>query len=264
MTTSPTSQTGHRRADGAPLARAVLAAAVLQVLAPVVTIIGPGRSPGAGSGPDLLITPAGWAFSIWGVIYALAIAQAVAVLVRGAGSVSRRVQVDQVVLYAGAAVWIVLAGLDSSVATAAALIVMLVAGVDAVVTLARDVVDPRWLAVLTLGAVGLYAGWVTAACFLNVSTALVDAGVVEADRVGWQLVVMGLAVLALLTVLALSRGNLAYGAAGGWAMVGIAATGRDDGTDEVVLAALTGLLLLAVAAVLLRRSTRPVSPAAGP
>ncbi len=234
------------------MAWTVLATAVLQVVAPIVTIVGPGSSPGAGSGPELLITPVGWAFSIWSVIYALAIAQAVAVLVRGAGSVSRRLQVDQVVLYAGAAVWIVLAGLDSSLATAAALIVMLVAGVDAVVTLARDVVEPGWLAVLTLASVGLYAGWVTAACFLNVSTALVDAGAVEADQVGWQLLVLGLAGLALTAVLVLSRGNLAYAAAGAWAMVGIAVTGQQDGTTEVVVAALLGLAVVAGAALALR------------
>lgn len=264
MTTTTTPRPVQRGRDGRrPLAWAVLAAAVLQVVAPVVTISGPGRSPGAGSGPELLITPVGWAFSIWSVIYLLAIAQAIAVLVRGAGSVSRRLQVDQVVLYAGAAAWIVLAGLDSSAATAAALVVMLVAGVDAVLEVTRLVLEPRWLAVLTVSAVGLYAGWVTAACFLNISTALVDAGAVEADRVGWQLVVLGLAVLALLAVLVLSRGNLAYGAAGAWAMVGIAVTGRDDGTDEVLLAALAGLALIAVATAVVRVAARRAAPRGG-
>jgi hypothetical protein len=229
---------------GRALAWAVLAAAVLEVVAPLVTINGPGSSPGSGSGPDLLITPVGWAFSIWGVIYTLAIVQAVSVLVTRTGTVSRRLQVDLVVLYVGGAVWIALAGLDSSLATALALLVMLVAAVDAVLTVTRDAIAPRWLALLTQASVGLYAGWVTAAFFLNVSTALVDADVVEADVVGWQLVVVAVAVVTLVAVLAATRGNVAYAVAGTWAMAGIAVTGHSDGTTEVVVGALVGAALV--------------------
>ncbi|KQX75101.1 hypothetical protein [Aeromicrobium sp. Root472D3] len=246
MTTMHGTTAGTRRmaAGGRGLAWAVLAAAVLEVVAPLVTINGPGSSPGSGSGPDLLITPVGWAFSIWGVIYTLAIVQAVSVLVTRTDTVSRRLQVDLVVLYVGGAVWIALAGLDSSAATAAALLVMVVAGVDAVLTVSRDAIAPHWLAVLTRASVGLYAGWVTAAFFLNVSTALVDADVVEADVVGWQLVVVAVAVVTLLAVLAATRGNVAYAVAGTWAMVGIAVTGRSDGTDEVVIGAVVAAVLI--------------------
>lgn len=236
------------------LAWLTLVAAVLEVVAPVVTVNGPGSSPGNGSGPELLITPVGWAFSIWGVIYTLAIAQAIAVLVRGARSVPRRLQVDLVVLYLGGTVWIVLAGLDSSLATAAALLVMFVAAADAVLTVARSSITPAWLAVLTLAAVGLYAGWVTAAFFLNASTALVDAGPVEADQLPWQLVVLGVAIVTLLVLLVRARGNPAYAAAGTWAMIGIAVTGRDNGTTEVVVVALVAAAVLVITAIALTLS----------
>lgn len=239
------------------LALLVLAAAILEVVAPVVTINGPGSSPGAGSGPELLITPVGWAFSIWGVIYTLAIAQAVAVLVVGAGSVPRRLQVDLAVLYLGGAVWIVLAGVGSSLATAGALLVMVVAAVDAVITVSRTGLAPRWFAGLTRAAVGLYAGWVSAAFFLNVSTALVDAGVTSADSVGWQLVVVAVAVLTLVAVLVRIGGIVAYGVAGTWAMFGIAVTGRQDGTSSVLLAgALGAVVVVAATAVSARRAAR--------
>lgn len=222
---------------------AVLAAAVVEVVAPVVTINGPGSSPASGSGPELLITPVGWAFSIWGVIYTLAIVQAVAALATRA-TVPSRLQVDLVVLYLGGALWIALAGLDSSAATAAALLLMLVAAVDAVLTVRRASLVPRWFAVLTQASVGLYAGWVTAAFFLNVSTASVDAGLVDADDVGWQLVVVVVAVVTLVPLVALTRGNVAYALAGTWAMVGIAVTGSSDGTDEVLLAAVVSAVVL--------------------
>lgn len=247
-----TNETTVRRQDGLRwLAWAVLAASVLEVIAPLVTVNGPGSSPGGGSGPDLLITPVGWAFSIWGVIYALAIAQAIAVLVRGPRSVSRRLQIDLVVLYLGGALWIVLAGLDSSLATAGALLLMFVAAIDAVLTVARESVQPRWLDVLTRASVGLYAGWVTAAFFLNVSTALVDAGPVEADELPWQLVVLAVAIITLLVILVKTRGILTYAAAGAWAMVGIAVTGRDDGTNEVVIVAVAAAVVLVLTTIAL-------------
>lgn len=239
-----------RRGDATPsagartLAWAVLGAALLQVLAPVVTIAGPGSSPGQGSGPDLLITPVGWAFSIWGVIYALAIAQAIAVLRAGAAGTPRRLQLDQVALYLGGTLWIALAGLDSSLATALALAVMLAAAADGVLTATRHALAPTWLATLTRASIGLYAGWVTAAFFLNVSTALVDADLVEVDVLAWQVVVLVAAATTLLVLVVATRGSLAFTAAGTWAMVGIAVTGAGDGTTTVVLVCVVAAVAL--------------------
>jgi hypothetical protein len=243
MSSTSSTPTRTHGASGRTLSWAVLAGAVIEVVAPVVTINGPGSSPASGSGPELLITPVGWAFSIWGVIYTLAIVQAVAALVTRA-AVPSRLQVDLVVLYLGGALWIALAGLDSSAATAAALLLMLVAAVDAVLAVRRAPLVPGWFAVLTQASVGLYAGWVTAAFFLNVSTASVDAGLVDADDVGWQLVVVVVAVATLLALVALTRGNAAYALAGTWAMGGIAVTGSSDGTDEVLLAAVVSAVIL--------------------
>ena len=253
-TTRPTSPA--RTSAARTLPWVVLVAAVVEVVAPVVTINGPGSSPGNGSGPELLITPVGWAFSIWGVIYALAIAQAIAALMVGGSAVSRRVQVDQVVLYLGAALWIVLAGLDSSLATAAALLVMLVPAVDAALTIAREPFAPRPFALLTQASVGLYAGWVTAAFFLNVSTALVDAGAVEADALGWQLAVLVVIAVALIGLMVRTRGLVAFAAAGTWALIGITVTGIDNDTAEVSLAAAVAAVLLVGATVAVRASGR--------
>ena len=255
MTSTTGTATTPQHANGRRLAWAVLAAAVVEVVAPVVTINGPGSSPASGSGPELLITPVGWAFSIWGVIYTLAIIQAVAALVTRA-DVPRRLQVDLVVLYLGGALWIALAGLDSSAATAAALLLMLVAAVDAVLTVRRAPLAPRWFALLTVASVGLYAGWVTAAFFLNLSTASVDAGIVDAADVGWQLVVVVVAVATLMALIVMTRGNVAFAVAGTWAMIGIAVTGRSDGTDEVLVAALVAAAALVATVAAVRLSGR--------
>lgn len=245
--------TAPSRLDGARgLAWLVLATAVLEVVVPAVTINGPGESPGSGAGEELLITPVGWAFSIWGVIYTLAIAQAVAGLVRGPGSVPRRLQVAQTVLYLGGAVWIVMAAVGSSYLTAAALLVMFVAALVAVTTVARTRFEPGWFAILTRAAVGLFAGWVTAAFFLNVSTALVETGAVEPDQLGWQLVVLVVAVLTLLTTIVRVGGIPAYAAAGTWALVGIAVRGSQDGTTEVFYGAITAAVVVVLVAVTVR------------
>lgn len=261
MVTSPASAVGGSRG----LAWAVLVTAVLEVLAPVVTINGPGASPGGGSGPELLITPVGWAFSIWGVIYTLAIVQAVAVLVAGHQVVPRRLQIAQVVLYAGGTLWIVLAGLDSSVATAMALALMLVAAIDGVRLATRHPITPSWLARLTRTSVGLYAGWVTAAFFLNLSTAMVDGGLVDADELTWQVGMLAAATASLLVVLVVAHGSLAYAAAGIWALVGIAVAGASDGTRAVTTASLiSAALLVLVAAALQRSGGLAVSQATSP
>lgn len=236
----------------------VLATAIMQVIAPALTLNGLGESPGSGAGPDLLITPVGWAFSIWGVIYALAIAQAIAVLGTSSARMPQRLQVDQIVLHLGATAWIVCAGFDSSVATAAALTVMVVAAVDAVIVAGRGALWPCWLAILTQAAIGLYAGWVTAAFFLNLSTALVDTDVAGADELGWQLAVLGVAVVAVVVVLVASRGVPAYALAAVWALLGIAVTGNEDGNNEViVMAVVAGVLIALVLAGLWVLGRRP-------
>ncbi|NYE38127.1 hypothetical protein F4692_003272 [Nocardioides cavernae] len=245
----PTTTAQHR-----PLAWAVLTTAVLQVVAPAVTINGPGSSPGDGAGAELLITPVGWAFSIWGVVYTLAIVQALSALLSSDVRVSRRFQVDQVVLYSAAVLWIFMAALDSSTLTFLALAVMFVAALDGVLTLARTTVEPRRHRIISRTAFGLFAGWVSAAFFLNLSTALVGWGLVDADAVAWQLVVVAVATATLVGFVLTTR-LPAYAAAGLWALAGIVVTGVDDGTLAVVVAGAVAAAVLATAtAVALRRS----------
>lgn len=227
------------------LAWAVLVAAVVEVVAPAITILGTDSTPGTGSGPELLINPAGWTFAIWGVIYALAIAQAVATVVKGGPSMPRRLQVDLLVLYLGGTLWIVMSQVDSSVATAAALLVMLVAGVDGVLVAARADVTPDWLSSLTRGSVGLYAGWVTAAFFLNLGTALVDLDVREADQLGWQIAMLFVAGVTLVGLSVAAGGIWTYAAAGAWALFGITVASALDGTYLVTtLAAVAAVALV--------------------
>lgn len=228
------------------LAWLVLVAAIAQAAVPLVTAFGPGASPAEGAGPDLLITPAGWAFSIWTLIYVLAIAEAVAVLARRATVHSRR-QIAQIVLYLGAAAWIGAAGLESSIVTALILGVMFVAGVVAVVTVVGEHSEPPWFATLTRATIGIYAGWVSAASVLNLSTALADNGVTDPGVLGWQVVMLLVAIVVLLVVLTVSHGLTWYALAGAWALFGIAVTGRGNGDEEIVILAVAGIFCVVAA-----------------
>jgi hypothetical protein len=230
----------------------VLGAALLAVLAPVANSLFDGESPGDGAGPQLLITPVGWAFSIWGVIYALALVQAVAVLVVGRGAAGgrfTRFNVDQVGLYVGAAAWIALAGVGSSVATACALAVMAAFAVDGVLQVARSGVGPTWLTVLTRISFGLFAGWVSAAFFLNVGTALAEQDVVDPGSAPWQILLMAVAAATLAGVtLVVGRVVPTYPLAGLWAFFGIWITARDYEPSSVAWVAVAGGVLIALSA----------------
>ena len=109
---------------------------------------------------------------------------------------------------------------------------------------------------LTQASVGLYAGWVTAAFFLNVSTASVDADLVDAADVGWQLVVVVVAVATSVALIVMTRGNIAFAVSGTWAMIGIAVTGRSDGTDEVLVGAVVAAAVLVATVTAVRLSGR--------
>lgn len=188
------------------------------------------------------------------MIYTLAILQAVSALVHDDVHVSRRFQIDQILLYVAAALWIVMAALDSSTLTFLALAIMLVVAVDGVLTLARSQVQPRRHRLITRAAFGLFAGWVSAAFFLNLATALEGWGLVEADDLGWQLVVVTVAALTLLALVLKTR-LLAYAVAGIWAFVGIVVAGATSGTTGVIVAASVAALAVAVAAVVAVRSS---------
>lgn len=70
------------------LAVTVLVLAVAQAVTPVLTSVLGGAQPDE-STVDLLITPAGWTFSIWGLIYLVVVVAAFAVAVRREGTLER-------------------------------------------------------------------------------------------------------------------------------------------------------------------------------
>lgn len=215
----------------------LLAAALLQVAAPAVQSLLDVAQPADGS-DDLLITPVGWTFSIWGVIYLLAIVHAVVALRVGDGIDDPRFVRDLIALYVGAAIWIAASATGSSLATLIVLAVMTWFAIDAArLANGAGAADPAWTGTLARATSGLYAGWVSAAVFLNVGTAALEIGLGDADQHGWQVVLLVMAAIFALSVNAMLSHTPAYAVAIVWALIGIVAGTTGESTAATVVAA---------------------------
>ncbi|WP_035280161.1 hypothetical protein [Brevibacterium album] len=245
------------------LAWLLLCTALAQAAVPLVPALGPGAMPNESTTP-LLITPAGWTFSIWGLIYALTLALAIIVLVRGlrgqashgpgarehlgsARSEEMRLQsrllADLVIACAGAAVWIGFSAAEWNWATSLVLTVMAAVLIDAVRLAAAPLLGtPRMLLRAT---VGMYAGWATAAAAQNWASDL-GAGIADPQAAPWQTAVLILGALVGVLVTARWGAQLPlYPLTLGWALVGICANGR--GSASVLITAIAGLVVVAAA-----------------
>lgn len=229
--------------DRAATGVALLVAAIVQIAAPAIQSLLDTAGPAEGSA-DLLITPAGWAFSIWSLIYLLTVVHAIVAIVRDDGVGDRRLVVDLVLLYLAAALWIVLSSSGENWATFLVLAVMVVLAVDATLraVLADDTGWTTWLARATTG---LYAGWVSAAAFLNLGTAAIDLDLLDPDHHDWQIALLVLAILFALAVNSRLAASPTYAVAVVWAMIGIAA--EVAGASTVALVITLGAIVLLVA-----------------
>lgn len=231
------------------LAIVALVGAIAQILAPVVPFAGIGASPNE-STVDLLITPAGYTFSIWSVIYLLSLVFAgMMVLTRSTGTgAPARVTADVSVAFFGAAVWILLSAAEWRWITSIVLTIMTVALIDAARIAAgpRDPDTPAWRAALTRVLVGIYAGWATAAVFQNWASDVAAAGA-DADALGWQIaILLAAAVFAIIVTLFLGGVLIGYPLTVIWALIGIIVTAAGE-TPTVAAVCLATIFVLVIA-----------------
>lgn len=242
-----------------PVARiTVLLAAIQQIAAPGI-LFADGFG-GRFSGPQVAspAEPAGYAFAIWGVIYTGCLAFAVVQLLPRFRDlpVLARIRLPAIALFLGSTAWLAAARFGPSWATVPIIWAMLVAATACLVPLARTAALPFAIRVTGLWSLGLYAGWLTAACFVNAATILPAWGVTPfglgAAHVG--VLMVGGAALVALVVLRASAGALPYTLAVVWALVGIIAANRaPDGAAAVLWAAVAAIALLLVALPVIRR-----------
>ena len=226
----------------------VLLATLAFVVAPAVT------PPFMGYDPGLFpvrierasIQPAGFAFAIWGAIYAWLVVHAGFGLLRRSDPVWERVRLPHLGALVLGSAWLGIAGGYPLTATAA---ILAMAGFGIWAFLAASLDQDRWLLAAPLG---LFAGWLTAASMVSLGVIL--AGYGWLSDTGSALAMLAVILAVAVTVQLRQASMPVYTVSVVWAAIGIAAVNWQP-NPPVVYAALAGAALQAAVAVwaLLRR-----------
>ena len=185
---------------------------------------------------DPAIQPAGWAFSIWGVIYAGLIIHAIFGVLRANDPAWSDKKFPLAISLAIGVIWLPVAGYSPVWATL--LILVMLFGAVLALFSGRPANEP-WRMDLPLG---LYAGWLSAASFVSVALLFAGYGVLF-DDLGWARILLPVAILfasAIQWNLGFAPG---YSAAVIWALIGIIVQAWTPHTDVAILAGL-GIVML--------------------
>lgn len=226
--------------------------ALTQLAAPILANAIAGDFLSSGATNEALITPAGYAFALWGVICLLSAATAVAIVRYGLGTWwETSFLVDACVVFVGFSVWLLVAAQDwlwVSVAVFAVMVGALVHIMRLLVRRRHDLTCPSWLAVLATVTFGLYLGWSSVAVFANVAAALITSGV-SASTAWWQFVVLVAAGIFVLALTRLFRATPGFVAGALWALVAIAIGAAQRNSSVLSATAAVAAVLVVVVAV---------------
>lgn len=227
----------------------VLITAVIQIVTPI--FVNPFRDGHEAfrAGAPSQIEPAGYAFSIWGPIYLLALAYALWQLSPAgrADPVSARIAPLAIALYLGSSFWLAAAKYGPFWATMPILAAMAACACFVLVGAVAAPDQSSWRVWLVIVPFGLYAGWTICATFVNIAEVAPAYGF---DRFGLSIPAYAVISVVAATVLAaailwLSRGELAFAATVVWALVAIIVAARERGADtKVSVAAGVGIVVV--------------------
>jgi hypothetical protein len=238
-----------------------MALALSQLAAPLVADALAGDFLREGATNEALITPAGYAFSLWGLITLLCAVTMIAVLRFGLGSWwETAALVDASVVFVGFSVWLLVAAQDwlwVSVAVFAVMVSGLAHVMRLLVRRRHDLDCPRWLARLATATFGLYLGWSSIAVFANIAAALISCGV-SSSTVWWQLVVLISAAVFAIALTNTLNGTPGYVAGVLWALVAIAIGVSERGSAALSATAIAAAVAVLAAAGLALRRRRAV------
>lgn len=220
----------------------------------------------SGDGSDSPILPAGYAFSIWGLIYLGALAFAVhhARPSRAGDPMMRRIGWFAAAAYLGQGLWSRTAELGQLALTGLVVAATLAA---AVLAYRPTVTPPAHLDRATTWSVraplALHLGWLTLAAILTTTEALRAAGVGDLllGPAVWSVVVLLAAGVIAAAVTVLRPGSLAFPGAVVWGLVAVVVEQAPTSTPVAVTAAVAAAVVTAAAA---RTVGSPVRPDRAP
>jgi hypothetical protein len=191
------------------------------------------------------IQPAGYAFSIWGLIYTWLAVHAVFGLMKRpddpAWDVTRLPLAGSAAM---GAVWLAIAGVAPVTAT---VVIWVMLGLALLAFLRADPARDRWLLV---APIAIYTGWLSAAA--SVSLGVILAGYGWLSNTGSAVVMLALVLVVGALVQLRKRGVLEYGATVIWALIGVIAANWGD-AGMVAYVAAAGIAVMAGTMVLARR-----------
>lgn len=197
---------------------------------------------------DETLRAAGWAFSIWGVVYAGLVVFAVHQL----GSRSawlERVRWPAAGAALGCGLWIVAAGLDIHCATVFVITASAIAAIAAAShARAASLQNSLKARLFVLWPLSLLAGWLTIATLVNLLTVLTAEGwAPAAARTPWA--IAGIASAAIVAGAVVVRtGLILYAAPVLWGLAAVASAATTDAKPPVAAAAIAAALILALIA----------------
>ena len=194
------------------------------------------------------VQPVGWAFSIWGAIYLWLILGAVYGLIRaGRDPDWAEMRLALILSLAVGSFWITVANLQPVLAT----VMLIFMAATAIAAFLRAPRGKGGAGLWAAGPVGLYAGWVTAACGVAIAITLGGQGVLTGAEAAY-LSLTGVTLTAACVVWCRPDvPSYAFGA--GWALLGVIVSNARAGDWPVLFLAALGLMLVAATLLLRRR-----------
>ena len=215
---------------------AILAMVAAPALTPAFTGYDPGTFPVRIERPA--IQPAGYAFSIWGLIYLWLLAHAVfGLLKRRNDPAFLRPALPLLVSGLLGSVWLAIA---SSAPITATLVILVMGGLAMLAYLRADQTHDRWLLAAPLA---IYAGWLTAACGVSVGVIMAGYGVLSNTVAA--LVMLTVVIAVALFVQTRRPAMPVYGSTVVWAAIGVVVANWAD-TQIVALTAAGGAIIVAL------------------
>ena len=215
---------------------AILAMVAAPALTPAFTGYDPGTFPVRIERPA--IQPAGYAFSIWGLIYLWLLAHAVfGLLKRRNDPAFLRPALPLLVSGLLGSVWLAIA---SSAPITATFVILVMGGLAMLAYLRADQTQDRWLLAAPLA---IYAGWLTAAC--GVSVGVIVAGYGVLSNTGAALLMLAVVIAVALFVQTRRPAMPVYGVTVVWAAIGVVVANWAD-AQTVALTAAAGAIIVAL------------------
>lgn len=244
-----TAVTSGQRTSG--LRIAVLAVSVLQAASPAVFGLTGSSALDENGGGEPAIVPAGYAFAIWGAVCIAGVVYGMWQLPRGRGAdeVKDALAVPMIIASTGFVLWLAAAASPLTAVTVPIFLIMLAALVVALRRLQRDPGSgslSRGARALSAVTVGLYAGWTSAAVWVNLATVLADAGLHPEGAFAFvgQAAILAGATATLCAVAWYTGARIPYVAAGAWALVGVVVGTLGAGVPGLAVVAVSGLVAL--------------------